>query len=84
VAHSKINPCGARQMYPYIEDIEDILISSILVARLHCIIISVKAFHVFRKAFPHAFLATQIDSGESSRQLTAQSSMGGEFAFLLR
>ena len=64
-------------MYPYIEDIEDILISSILVARLHCIIISVKAF-------PHAFLATQIDSGESSRQLTAQSSMGGEFAFLLR
>jgi hypothetical protein len=36
------------------------------------------------KAFPNAFLATQIDSGESSRQLTAQSSMGREFVFLLR
>ena len=47
------------------------------------IIISVKAFHEFCNAFPNAFLSTHIDSGESSHQLTAQSSMGGEFVFSL-
>jgi hypothetical protein len=47
------------------------------------IMISVKAFHEFCKAFLNAFLATQIDSGESSRQLTAQSSMGRDFVFSL-